>query len=589
MRRFKRFVAMTLVMIMLITAQQGSFIVLADETVKAQDAEDKIELPDYIPEDSEKRNQHVKEREDLESEYLSVYENEDGSLTVYSFSEPVKYKDENGELKDYDSKLKEVKDSDKKDAGYAYEITSSDVKIMMPEDIATDKPLTMEYDKYRIDFKPLTNLSEGKEEGYEIEKKYKAKEEKNKDKKTEGLEYLSSDSDNITYKYYTLKTGIKEEIILEEKPETNIIQFEYKFKNIIPEQRDDGIVLFLDEETKEIVGAIDPLFMYDSFDGEHSVENGHYSEDIQLSIEQDKNNKNRYIFTITLDKEFLENKDTVYPVIIDPTQTLTIDTYGTEIIDTFVSSRYPSNEYYSANTNYLGMTYTWYMARTFVKPKIPSETAYDIYDVVSAKYSAWNYQGKTNDIYVDLYRVNEYWVCSQTNWSNQPSYDGTRQAHVKVNHDGRFNFDITSMVQNWIKYENDSSQGYPNYGFVLRMQREASGYYRKFYSSRYTSHPAYVVIEYETSDLEAPNNVASLSAASDEDINNNGKAKIDFSWPETTDNPSWNNVGVKEYELTLTDDSGNFYQAGRYYSGFIHSGELYAGDCFTRWYYKYIY
>jgi len=559
MRLFKKVVAITLVMMMLITMQQGAFIVLADETVQAINSAEKVEIPLYIPEDAEDRDKHVKRLKEDEDEYTFVFENEDGTISVYSFADAVQYYDEDGNLVDYDPRLTEVKNDEKKNAGYAYEVTSSDVKIMFPSDVVTGKYFTVEKDKYKIDFKPITEFDNSKkvkdEDKDKTKDEYKAKDILSGDD-IAGMEYLSAESDKIKYKYYSTTTGIKEDIILEAPPESNVMQFEIKVKNVVPVINEYENVVFVDEDTLEQVGAISPFFMYDAIQEEYEEGEVHFSENIEVKLEQEKNNKSKYILTVYLDDGMLYSENTVYPVVIDPTLTIKSLSADSYVCSGIPTKNYNGSVYLLVGPN-SGKTY-----RSFVKYAFPS--TYEPYEIEYAIYYA-----KINTDYSEtygslcrIYRVTESWSSNQITWSNQPGYDSSYSRSKTIYGKGSYAYDITKYVRDWALYEmSDGVEGYPNYGFTIRAADESYWRYFRYFSSDENGwYRPYTLIKYKQ-DNEEPNAVAKLRTVTGEDPINNGKATITFDWDGTTDNSSGDPEGVKEYELTLQDTLGNFYNA----------------------------
>ncbi len=86
----------------------------------------------------------------LENHNIIDFENNDGSNTVYLFSEPITYVDEDGDIKAKDISVEKQTDKELKSQGYAFTNGQNDYRINFSE--ASDKGLLIEYEKssYRI-------------------------------------------------------------------------------------------------------------------------------------------------------------------------------------------------------------------------------------------------------------------------------------------------------------------------------------------------------------------------------------------------------------------------------------------------------
>ena len=124
-------------------------------------------------EQAEKENKPVQVNE-LCDEYTTVFQNPDGTKTAYVFGTKVRFKDENGKLVDIDNQLVEAS-TDKKLEGYAYKNKTSLVDVCLPDNMISDTPVVIEYDKYKIGIIPVIdddlkknidkNLEKMKDEG----------------------------------------------------------------------------------------------------------------------------------------------------------------------------------------------------------------------------------------------------------------------------------------------------------------------------------------------------------------------------------------------------------------------------------------
>lgn len=262
---------------------------------------------------------------------------DDKKMTVF-YEEPVRYEDENGELTDYDPSLTKIQSDETMNnedlTGYVYENTQGDKKHYFPEELSKETPVILENEDYSIKMNPteeVTEVAAKKEEytnGYEESEKALLK-----------AVYNSSES-KTTYTYTSSESGVKEEIILNERPEQNTFTYDLQLKGMTARKNDadEGITLY-DENTGEIVGIIAPPNMNDA-----SMEA--YSEKLTSKITKDDKVDGVYHVTITADREYLDAPERKYPITIDPTATWV---GRSDIGDTYVlsGSAYKNYNFYA--------------------------------------------------------------------------------------------------------------------------------------------------------------------------------------------------------------------------------------------------
>ncbi len=115
---------------------------------------DKISLEDFVPDDAEKRSSHIKHLDQYDTENMSVYLNEDGTATFYVFQSPVRFKDSNGKLIDFDTTLVETS-SKEKEQGYNFKSKANDVDVLLPEHLLGDDGVKLKKNDYSIEIIPV--------------------------------------------------------------------------------------------------------------------------------------------------------------------------------------------------------------------------------------------------------------------------------------------------------------------------------------------------------------------------------------------------------------------------------------------------
>lgn len=213
-----------------------------------------------------------------------VLEKEDGTRSLYLFGENVKYVDENGEVAD--------KSNDAVRRGRAYVNEGNDVEVILPATLTTGIAVTD--DELNITMKPLTDkigrsLSPAK---------------KTADDTVVYSDVFDSSTDiEYTYTY----GGVKENIILESYNGKN--SFDYEITTGGLTLHEDKGTLLLADESGDVKATLGEVIVF-SADNKHNTIGKYKVEELEKN--------NRYKVTLTVDKEYLTDPDTKYPVKIDP-------------------------------------------------------------------------------------------------------------------------------------------------------------------------------------------------------------------------------------------------------------------------------
>ncbi len=433
-------------------------------------------------------------------EFTTIFQNPDNTKTAYIFGTPVRYKDQNGNLKEIDSQLVQVSD-EKKNEGYGYTNKSNSFDVYLPENIADDVPVQLVFDNYNLEMKPIQAIDLSKEgkNAYSgvINKAYidfikndiKFKNSSEKDKALEqgaaeeivkSITYNSGFDEDIELVYMATDTGIKEEIVLNKNTGQNEFQFMLKLNGVQPELLEDGRIILKYTDSEEIAGIFPEMYMYDSYDGEEKLEGEHFSEAVSYKLSAGEN-EGEYIITVVADKTFLEDESTVYPVIIDPTYTNTYSSPSYQY-DTYANSAYPTSEYYTSTHLRICRPSSSELTRSFVRHPLFDINGGLIY---SAIYKAYEDSGYTSNAYIDLHRIQEAWTDSTLNWSNKPNYASAPYDSELVNGANWYTFNVKYLVSLW--YKGTCS----NYGFMLKEKYESTTdrKYRRFVSSDGSTKP----------------------------------------------------------------------------------------------------
>ena len=288
----RRALSLILVITMIVTGMNLN--VMSDSIYAAQKQEKKNEKV-------EEKVKVVKELVDERTENSNTYLLSDGSKQTEIFTENIRFK-KDGKFSNYDPILTKLGREDKeildKKASeniedYLFVNESGDRKQYFPKKLNQETGILLNYGKYVVSMAP----------DLEEEKCYTP------DKESDTITYESGEED-ISYQYISMKDGVKENIILNSKPEKYTFEYKIKTKNISLKQRkNDKGILICDKKNDEVVGYIAPPNITDG-DGNTDYEN------IKYYLTK-KNNET--IIVVEVEEDYFKNAELKYPVTIDPT------------------------------------------------------------------------------------------------------------------------------------------------------------------------------------------------------------------------------------------------------------------------------
>lgn len=150
--------------------------------------------------------------------------------------------------------------------------------------------------------------------------------------------------------------------------------------------------------------------------------------------------------------------------------------------DSYVSSKYPNNNYRTSGTLFVGAHFTQGTTRSFLQfdtSHLPVGA-----QITMAKLDLYHSQNVTPEVTVDVRPVEEAWSASTITWNNQPPV-GSSASNLAVAGKGKYSFYLTALVTSWVKGTK------PNHGVSLRLRDEKQAS-RLFYSSDYTGDESFV-------------------------------------------------------------------------------------------------
>lgn len=403
----------------------------------------------------------IVEEESLREENVKHYKMPDGSYTAIVYSNPVHRKDNNGVWQDIDNRMNETNVKNKQ--GY----TTADGRAVFSKKINSEDPTIFE-------------LSEN---GYSIKVSFADVDLKNTTAKlsNHATRYVPNGKDDVETQYKKLKTidnnttisyknllkgmtleyvlsanDVKENIIIEKMQNEYVYSFTYELVGLIALLNEDGSIDLWDENTQEHVCMIPPPYMYDA-EGEISYDVLYTLEDLGGGL---------YTLNVCANKEWINNTQRAFPVVIDPTMTFTAG-----IWDTYINAADTDANYGTSEELWVSSTRTTLIKFGDVPSIAPNAR------ITNASLNAYYYYHiPTGSLNIGLYQVGFNWDEWTLTWDDANQYDNlgivpfcyrtaTVPASPSITEDtpGMVSFDVTDLVHAWYA-------GLDNYGMALKYE-----------------------------------------------------------------------------------------------------------------------
>lgn len=423
-------------------------------------------------------------------------ENRDGSNTVYLFSEPISFTDENGNLKTKDISV--VKETDKalKAKGYTYTNGQNDYRIHFAQQAAQGVLVQFDGGSYTVAPVGSTDSVGEKSTSVSLNEEF------------ETFSYANAYGDSTALQFYPQLNGVKDEITLDKFTGQTNFAFRLTTENCTALLQKDGTVELQNSDGKCVQTFAAP-FAYDSA---YVVgdKNGHYTD---CSYQLKQTGDHSYTLTVSVSKDWLQSENTAYPVTIDPV-TANIANYRDAGVYSAAACRDVC--YGKEATCCFGKSQEYGRGQVYNMFTMPDSIK------KGAKInSAYNWQrettGRTSNFYVTPYLVKGAWEEGKLTWNLRPGYHANvamtrRNINSKSTDDPNnvywYKFNIAKAVQMW------ANGAYKNYGIVFISEEESKDVYnwRAFASKQYgtSAMRPYTVINY-TNDTKGPSFTLSKS------------------------------------------------------------------------------
>jgi hypothetical protein len=283
---------------------------------------------------------------------------------------------------------------------------------------------------------------------------------------------LYTDEENkLTYEYTPLTDGLKENIILNQRPDNNSWAFSLSASyGLTPEIQENGSIAFVSEDGN-VQGYICAPYMTDADDN--------YSEELYYDIEKISENENTYLLTVKVSEDYLNQA--AYPVTIDPMYTWNT---SSGIDDVYVyAGKYADTNFYSGGVTQMlagksssGIIRT-YMTFSGLSDKIKGKS------VASATLTLTETSSSTADMVIYGCRTGQSYTKSSVTWNTRPNYSTTPAGTVTTK-----GVSGTKLGLSLTTYARTVAKGTADYGIMLRAEDESTAGNRAvFYGTRAAS------------------------------------------------------------------------------------------------------
>lgn len=289
--------------------------------------------------------------------------------------------------------------------------------------------------------------------------------------------------DGVDIRYTIGPERLKEDLVLKHADAVKVFTWRYA-PGVLKARQDGADIVFEDTDGMEVYRLSAP-YMTDAA--------GEESHGLTLTLTDDGGKKNKEVYvTLAVDTEWLQAAERVYPVVIDPVVTTTVE--RDKIQDCHVSSFYNTDNFYNSHILKTGKV-DGSVLRSYLKFTLPAiDNTSEM--VTSAWFVAIRRPGGSDQRRIDIHRVTKDWTSKTVTWDNKPSYDAKVADYIAFSGSGltRLVFDITGVVKDW--YADGK-----NYGLMMKEHGEEEGTYNEYISSDdnlndNTSTRPQIIIEY---------------------------------------------------------------------------------------------
>lgn len=429
----------------------------------------------FIPLENIKKYKHIEKVDEFDSEISTGYKNEDGTYTLYIFSSPIRYKKGVSTYIDIDNRLKKIYSGRYYEKGFLYTNNEGYVSSYFPKKLNKDNLFLIENDLYELYF-GIANSE-----------------------LTSSLEYQKEsiwgqDNDNVIYNCddyqinaYATKAGIRTEIILNNLPKDNKIDFIVKSPDLRKKVEQDYLI-FVDDlrnQDNQIQAIVRTPIVKDSYSGGMTEKNSHLF--LNNRIETESISEGVHNVSFVLDDELKNSNNVKYPIIVD----ILWDMHTGKQPDSAVYSEKPNVNNYLQEYSVIGNSQFFGKGQNYLRLRLNEYIDDNPDNVKSSTYNVYEMSDFSSNTDIFLNKVESFWSSSEMVWGNRisPGYNVNK---ISVNKGGYVSFDITDLAKKALKDETCDTE---SFGVVMLGNNEPNSY-KVFASSDNPLFPPYEEITF---------------------------------------------------------------------------------------------
>ena len=423
---------------------------------------DNSNISQFVDMEQFEQADHVERLHDEEKLNTYVFRNRDGSKSVYYMDQDVKFVDDGGTVREKDTTLV------RGEKGYG--MRSNDVGLHIP-DSAVDG-ITVSHNSRNV--KLIPNGGSG-----------------NAAVSDNSIVYNNFFGRGIHLKYTPMLSGVKEDVIITKYTGVNSFSFTLETGGLYLYETNGQYYLAASEDA-EAAFYLGEVLVYDAIG----------RPDLGTMAVETIVEGQRYKLTVSANEAFLTDPETLYPVTVDPTLTVSDNTHGAGAIeDAPVFDGKPTKNFGSYVYNTIGYHSESYgTAMTIVR--LAGLLADETYAGLSAaditNVTFYMKDGGSSSATVNIHAVtgSSTWTESNVTWNNIGPYSDTVTASCTMGGGKWGSFDITSLVKLWKEGTRPGSCGFV---MVIDDSTKVVGALSSEYSN--TDYRPYVVATYTGSEL----------------------------------------------------------------------------------------
>lgn len=456
--------------------------------------------PDILPDAWMQEENHIARIKEEEDDLNSIVMlNDDDTATLYYFQENVKYV-KDGVVYDKSNELYSAYNDAAHAENYAYVNSDNDIKTYFPKKLSEDCGVVLASDYGEIEVAPDVSASDDihKEDG---------------DGTDDYVYYEGIYGDGTRLEYSATYSGFKETIILADAS-TDTFEFILTSDELLPVCENNYI--YLQDTDGNRVISMDPVYVIDSYKGEPVIYEDNYCHNTWNNIvDLEQLYGNTYKITVSVDKDFLSDARTVYPVYVDPSFNVTASGSGTSktIQDVPIYNGSGAVNIASGSNTYNLLGYVGTSGGAFygvgrLLMKFPGLLSNSVYKKMISSFitnaTLYMYEGSgqsaTATIYAYQY-TGSTWTetgatYNTTSWNSYTSPYTSK--NIGSSSQTWLSMDITNIVKGWKASSTNAAKG-----ILLKNANESNSAYRKDFQSTESGIKPFLSVTYKYSGCKA--------------------------------------------------------------------------------------